>query len=221
MQDTYDKETAEFIATICRSIPHLTGDVMRGWIENPAALKSALRRVLCSPQTINPAQPPPREFAIWKRIKLGTHKDAAGLKRDLENGGITLSEWAADIIENPVFTLANQEMTVDLVNVRVAELGFTTAAPLREIHARALTAGLQLCPPAVGPEVRRQYLEQPLGECLGIAMEPIRASDGHEYFFRVLRGPSGLCLRAFWSDPDGTWFPDDRFIFAGTVAAQD
>ena len=108
MQDTYDKETAEFIATICRSIPHLTGDVMRGWIENPAALKSALRRVLCSPQTINPAQPPPREFAIWKRIKLGTHKDAAGLKRDLENGGITLSEWAADIFLWRLLSVSNR-----------------------------------------------------------------------------------------------------------------
>ena len=213
MQDTYDKDLAEFIATVCQSVPHLSGDAMRGWIQNPTALKSALRSALCPSQTLNPPQPTPPEFAIWKKIKLGTYKNATELKRDLENSGFKVSEWAADIIENPAFPLTYQEMTVDLVNVCVAELGFTTAAPLREIHARALTAGLQLCPADVGPEIRRQYSEQPLGECLGIAMETIRGSDGYHYFFRVLCGHSGLWLRTFWSDPDGPWFPDDRFIF--------
>jgi hypothetical protein len=213
MQDTYHKDTAEFIATICRSIPHLSTDLMRGWIHNPTALKNVLRSALCSPQTLDPPQATLHEFATWKRIKLGAYENVTELTKDLESSGFKMSEWAADIIGNPMFTLTNQERTVDLVNVSVAELGCTTPALLREIHARALNAGLQLCPPDAGPQIRRQYSEHPLGMCLGVAMEAIRGSDGNKYFFRVLRVHSGLWLRTFSWDPDGAWLPEERFIF--------
>lgn len=48
-ENTYDRQTAKFIATLCQSIPDMSGDVMQGWIENPKALQKTLAEAITPP----------------------------------------------------------------------------------------------------------------------------------------------------------------------------
>ncbi len=160
-----------------------------------------------------PAPAAPREFAVWKTITLGTHKDAKSLKKDLERNGFRVSDWSADIMTKPAFTLASEETKIDLVNVSVGELGFTKATPLRDIYARAIELGLKLCPAETGPQLRRQHADQPNGEWLRVAMEAITASDGYPRIFHVAHDNFGRWLSTDWGGPDLAWDPDYRFVF--------
>ena len=152
-------------------------------------------------------------FQVWKTIKLGTHKTAETLKAAIKQKGIEVSDWSADIMGKPAFTLASQETTVDLVNVSVADLGFTKATALKDIYARALELGLSLCPVEVGPQLRRQYTDQPKGEYLRVAMDAIADSDGSPNIFSVVHDDDDRWLNAHWGSPGILWSPATRFVF--------
>src|SRR5258708_11313374 len=80
--------------------------------------------------------------------------------------------------------------------------------------SRAKDLGLDLCPAEVGPALRRAYKDQPKGEWLLVAMEPITDSDGDSRIFLVEHGGNVPWLSAHYGDPDGVWRADDRFVFA-------
>ena len=86
-------------------------------------------------------------------------------------------------------------------------------ATLADIHNRAKELGLELCPAEVGPQLRLQYADQPRGEWLLIAMEPITDSVGDPRIFDVELGDFGRWLDGLCGDPDGFWFGSGRFVF--------
>jgi hypothetical protein len=150
--------------------------------------------------------------SIWKTITIGN------IARDnfiptLKERGINISDWSADMMEQSAFTVANQKEQIDLVNVSITELGFDEATRYDAICARAKKHGLELCPPEVGPQLRLQYLDQPLGEWLRVAIEAIRDSDGDLNVFSVEHDDGGLWLISDYGRPNSTWPPDRRFIF--------
>lgn len=181
-----------------------------GWHGNREALKKTLYGALCPPETATTTKP---GFNIWKTIKLGNYKDHIALKEAIEKSDLLVSHQAAVIMAQPAFILADQEATVDLVNVSVAELGLIKATPLRDIYAWAIKLGLSLCPAEVGPQLWLQYHDQPGGEWLRIAMEAITNSCGRPGIFHVDHGDGGRWLSAGWGRPDDTWGPDYRFVF--------
>ncbi|MDO8664011.1 MAG: hypothetical protein Q7K44_00445, partial [Candidatus Liptonbacteria bacterium] len=124
-------------------------------------------------------KPIEHSFPLWKTIKLDTGlKTADDFRKALKQSGCKIGNWGNDILGNPAFTVSDTETEVDLVNVSVAELGFKNGAPRKDIYERAVSLGLELCPNEVGPQLRLQYTDQPKGEWLRIAMEPITGSDG-------------------------------------------
>jgi hypothetical protein len=104
-------------------------------------------------------------------------------------------------------------MELDLVVVSVAELGFPDGATLKDIYAKAKTFDLELCPCEVGPQLRLQYMDQPNGEWLLVAMEPITDSDGDPRVFDVGRGGRGRWLRARYGYPGIVWSGSSRWVF--------
>lgn len=123
-------------------------------------------------------------------------------------------------------------MTVEIrtVRLRVSDLGFPEGALTRELigseqdrdvfgnsapftGGRGKQMGLELCPPDVGPALRLEYSDQPVGERLHIAMTPIRSSDGEPRIFVVLHGASGLELDAERARPADEWAASDLFVF--------
>ena len=155
-----------------------------------------------------------RQLKVWKTIKLGTGlKTADDFRRALKDDGFNISDWASDILGKPAFKAADEDTEVDLVKVTVAELGFKNGARHNQIYERAKELGLGLCPPEVGPQLRLQYQDQPNGEWILVAMEPIVDSDGYPYVFSVKHHDSGLWLSSRWGDPDDFWYPGHRWVF--------
>jgi len=154
------------------------------------------------------------EFDIWKTIKLGTgFKTADEFRRALRDGGFRISGWASDILGNPAFKVASEETEVDLIKVTVAELGFKEGVRRDQIYERAKEFGLELCPAEVGPQLRLRYKDQPNGEWILVAMEPIFASDGRPGLFFVGRPASGLWLGGRWGRPGLFWGADHLWVF--------
>jgi hypothetical protein len=89
---------------------------------------------------------------------------------------------------------------------------FGNPAPFNGGKARQL--GLELCPAAIGPELRLQYPDQPSGERVHIAMVPIKSEDGEPRIFVVAHGADGLSLDAARARPDDYWAPDTIFVFS-------
>jgi len=154
------------------------------------------------------------EFDIWKTIKLGTGLKTAGdFRRVLRDDGFNLSKWAFDILGKPAFTVAPKETEVDLIKVTVGELGFKKGARQDQIYKRAKELGLELCLSEVGPQLRLQYKDQPNGEWILVAMEPILDSDGDLGAFNVEHNGSGLWLSSDFGNSYDFWRADIRWVF--------
>jgi hypothetical protein len=102
---------------------------------------------------------------------------------------------AWEIIARPAFILAPTKTDLDLVAVSAAKIGLTGEfAALGDIYMRAEKLGLSLAPAEVGPELRLQYLNQPIGEFLHIGMKPITTWNGDPGILVVANGGAGLIL---------------------------
>jgi hypothetical protein len=155
-----------------------------------------------------------KAFPTWKTIKLGTGlKKADDFRKAIKAAGMKISDCANDILGKPAFTASETEQEVDLVVATPKELGFNGNATYRDICNKAIELGFELCPAEVGPQLRKQYTDQPKDEWLVVAMEPITVSHGYLDVFRVGHDGAGLWLGANLGGPDDVWRADDRFVF--------
>src|SRR3989338_2899129 len=142
-------------------------------------------------------------LSVFKTIKVGTGpKDTDGFRSALKDAGCKISNWSNDILGKPAFTAATEETEVELVVVSAAELGFKDGATRADIYQKTQQLGLSLCPPEVGAQLRLQYKDQPKGEWLRIAMEPITDSGGNLRVFSVGHNDVGLWLYANYANPN-------------------
>jgi hypothetical protein len=177
-------------------------------------------------------------FPIWKTVTLGTHRDVNMLREDLDSANCgrpkpvrsdpaqprflpgtqdtlrcALGDTANEIIGRPAFVLSKVKSSVDLAVLSVADLGFGKGATVAEVYARAQGLGLELCAAEIGPQLRLQYLNQPLGEFLRIAMNPIAAYDGELINLVLGNGGSSLVLVGSDGRPDAVVNASHRFVF--------
>ena len=152
----------------------------------------------------------PEKKILRKTIELTT-KTSKEYTEELYSQGFKISDWAQDIL-NKLETLKEKE-EINLVSFSVKQLGFSDGATLQEIYNKAKEFGLELCPPQVGSELRLNYKDQPNGEWLGIAMEPISDRFGDPYLFRVDRYDSGSWLYYDNGRLGNHWDGDYRFVF--------
>ena len=154
-------------------------------------------------------------------------KSKTELLKDLENRAksdnseekIYISDYARSMINNPEFVVLEKSDLVDLVRLKVSDLGFSGATNIQDIYIKAAELGLELCPPEVGPQLRLNYdqvfkREQPKGEWFYIGMKPVSDSDGYPYVFYVDRNNDGRrWLYNHWAKPGHKWFPEDELCF--------
>ena len=157
---------------------------------------------------------PVRIWKTWKTIKLGTGlKTAADFRKALKAGGFRIGDWANDILGKPAFSAATKEVEVELVKVLVRELGFKNGATRQEIYQRAQELGLKICPNEVGPQLRLQYKDQPNGEWIVVAMEPMTDALGNLGLFFVRHDGDGRWLGGFYGNSDCVWRAGLEFVF--------
>jgi len=99
--------------------------------------------------------------------------------------------------------------------VSATELGFEAdTASLADIYARARQLGFGLAPAEVGPQLRLQYLGQPIGEFLIIGMEPIKTWEGEPIILAVANGGAGLILIGQDGSANAQISTTSRLLFA-------
>jgi len=135
------------------------------------------------------------DVAEWKTISIGTFPDTFALLAALSAIGCGVGNSAAEALARPAFTLSGTRTTVTLLTVTAADLGFRgETLPLRQIYKLAQQLGFGLAPPEIAPQLRLQYLDQPVGEFLVIGMNPIQTWTGEDVILTVANGGAGLIL---------------------------
>jgi hypothetical protein len=153
---------------------------------------------------------------IWKTITIGQYKGANAIRAAIDTApcSVAIGDQADEILGRPAFPFSRSTVDIDLVVVAVAELGFgPDGASLRDIYARAGTFGLELCPPEVGPILRLNYLDQPLGEFLHVAMRPVATYGGELVDFTLGNAGTALLLIGGDARPDLVLTGAVRVIF--------
>jgi hypothetical protein len=154
------------------------------------------------------------DLPIWKRVTLGTLYSVSAVREALENAHVHIGDSANEALGRPAFALSQTRTESDLVVVEVADLGFGEAgASLADVYARAKQFGLELCPAEVAPYLRLQYLQQPVGEFLQIAMNPVSTYEGAEVDLAVADGGEGLLLVGGEARPDRVANGAVHFVF--------
>src|SRR5262245_15852623 len=169
-----------------------------------------------SAQAIRPQLACASEIPVWKTIALGEYNGVNAVRRALDNapGPIAIGDWADEILGRPAFPFSKTKTELDLVVLSVADLGFTKqGAPLRDIYSRALALGLEMCPAEVGPVLRLNYLNQPVGEFLHVAMRPVARYSGELVDLTLANGGAGLLLVGSDARPEVVLPGAARFVF--------
>ncbi|MFA5798945.1 MAG: hypothetical protein WC892_05200 [Patescibacteria group bacterium] len=135
------------------------------------------------------------------------------LEAAFEAAGSKISPNALHMLRHEDFTTAKNPEQANLIRLTVADLGFDHDPTTDEIYAKAEELGLELCPAEVGPHLRLDYKDQPLGEWLRVAMKQISDPGGDPGVFSVERRADGAWLDVRWAGPAPTWDPDYEFVF--------
>lgn len=133
---------------------------------------------------------------------------------------IYISDYSLSMIQKPEFAVISQPEKINLIKLKVQDLGFENSPTTDQLYKRAEELGLALCPPEVGPNLRLNYQEafkreQAKGEYFFIGMKQITGSDGYPRVFYVSRYDDGKrWLDGDWSEPEDKWRLGNEFVLA-------
>lgn len=157
----------------------------------------------------------PAHFQIWRTITLGTYKGVDAYRDALDSARIKVGLSADEILGRPAFPYAKMKTDVKLAVLSAAELGVESdESSLSDVYERARRVGLELCPAEVGLQLRLEYRNQPLGEALDIAMEPVATYSGDPTILTLANWGTGLILIGRDGRAESTVNRISRFVFA-------
>lgn len=154
----------------------------------------------------------PEGRIVQEQLMIGG-KTREELEKAMKDQHVEISPYAKDILGKPDFTTSKVSEQIDLVRLKVGDLGFTSSATTQQLFDRIKEYGLELVPAEVGPHYRLAHMEQPVGDWVYMGMNPISASGGGPRVFDVERDGGGLWLSGGWASPDGRWGPGSSFVF--------
>jgi hypothetical protein len=156
----------------------------------------------------------PAPVQVWRTITLGAYKDLDDYRDAMDLAGIRMRDSASEILGQPAFPYARVKTEVELALLSAWDLGVETESSLSDVYKRAKQIGLELCPAEVGPQLRLHYRNQPLGEALNVAMEPIATSGGDPTILALVNFGSGLALMGVNGRSEFMMLRTSRFVFA-------
>jgi hypothetical protein len=205
-----DAHTA--VAVLCAALALLAGAAAA---DQPHHSDAIIARGDTDPSSAGTtAQKTLADIAVWKRITLGTYKGVNAVREALDAARMRVGDSADEILGRPAFPFSRTKSELDLVVVTAVDLGFAKGStPVADIYRRAMQVGLELCPAEVGPQLRLQYVNQPLGEFLHIAMAPVATWRGELVDLTVANGGAGLLLLGGDGSPDLKLHSSVKFVF--------
>jgi hypothetical protein len=154
------------------------------------------------------------EFPIWRRLTIGTYKGVNAIRDAFDAARMRIGDSADEILGRPAFPFSSSKTELDLVVLTAGDLGFAPGSiTVAEIYRRALQLGLELCPAEIGPQLRLEYLNQPVGEFLHIAMHPVATYHGDLVDLTVANGGAGLLLLGGDASPEIKFHSSVKFVF--------
>jgi len=136
------------------------------------------------------------------------------LRRELKQAGVNITLYAKDMIKSPDFTTLPVVQALYTVRLKVGDLGLSGYLTTDQVYAKAQELGLELCPAEVGPHLRLQDTDQPMGEWFYVGMKQIVDSLGRPCIFQLARHSLGLWLYGDWAGPGGGWYPSHELVFS-------
>ena len=153
-------------------------------------------------------------FQIWRTTTLGAYKGVDAYRSALDAAKIKIGDAAEEVLGRPAFPYGRTKTDVQLTLVWASELGVESESALAAVYNRARQLGLVLCPAEIGPQLRLDYRDQPVGEALDIAMEPVATYSGALTILALVNFGSGLALIGGDGRSDATVPRARRFVFA-------
>ena len=154
-------------------------------------------------------------FRTWRTTTIGSYKGVNAYRDALDAAKIKIGDAADEILGRPAFPYAREKTVVELTVVSAAELGVESdESSLSDVYERARQVGLNLCPAEVGPQLRLDYHNQPLGEALDIAMEPVATYSGDLTILTLVNWGTGLMLIGRDGRSESKVNRISRFVFA-------
>tara|TARA_B100002019_G_C21108222_1_gene517040 strand:+ start:105 stop:584 length:480 start_codon:yes stop_codon:yes gene_type:complete len=152
----------------------------------------------------------------WLKIKEFKFTDLKkrGLK-ELNKGVFRTSPWIDNIVRRKNFALKKKILPIELVKVKVKDLGFSNPVELKKIYAKAKAKGFHLVPPEIAIYSRLIYKKQKIGEWIRFAT-PFKSmidSDGVPHLPKLGKALGKLFLETYWSYPNAIFHPKNQFIF--------
>jgi hypothetical protein len=146
----------------------------------------------------SPSAPPitALQTSVWRTVTVGNYTNANEIRDAFKSAPchMEIGDDANEVMGRPTFPFVRTQAALDLVAVPVTALGFADQPSLKDVYARAVERGFELCPAEAGPALRLSYLNQPVGEFLRLAMQPISRYGGEPVVFSVGNGGAGLLL---------------------------
>jgi len=202
-----EEERSKFLTNIVNNLPKVCKEVVKN--ENPEKIQDLiLSRVFFSQDLKEP-----------KIIKISGFSNGKKMLQGLNEKEIK-TRIPIDFFEKISYT--KEKNNIKLVFISLANLGLSTklnkikGIEYEEICEQAKQFGLSLCPPEIGPQLRLQYSNQPKGEWIVIATEPIIDSDDIPKLFVVGSNDSGLWLNSVRYHKKDDFFSGQR-LFAFVV----
>lgn len=171
--------------------------------------------------SLNAKTDPGFRLSIWKAIELG----APGFRTLDELCAALLAEGMQvpgearemlkkiEVVHAGILVVSPVHRRIDLFRVSGSDLGFTGRMPYSCICSRAEEFGLRGCPQDVGVQLRRQYKDQPPGECLQVVSDSIFLDSGKEAIFAVAHNRNGLQLVDGYGFSKIQWDPTVKWVF--------
>jgi len=150
-------------------------------------------------------------FPTWRTVKLGVHLTIGEYVSAIEMEGSRISDLARSVAFKVVFPEALSE--IELVVVTGFDIGLEGKYTTALMFAAAKARGLFECPAEVGLALREQYPEQVKGECLLVAMKPVKGHGIDLCLFGVEHDDRGRWLYVYSGIPDFVWDVGRRWVF--------
>lgn len=129
------------------------------------------------------------------------------IEKEYEKLGIKISDYSKGMISKIDFPKKGKKYQVEIWTVK--ELGFDNWTTYKDIKEKAFSLGLDLCPPELALEVRKEYK----GDWVVFAMNPIIDRDGDLRLFDCYRRGSESWLDSYYGHDVYEWAHSLRFFF--------